>query len=303
MTNRSKKLLQLKFLHTHTKMIAPRLLLMLKLAGLLSVVVITIIYILWEQNAPNLGRPLKWDCSSTSLPSFSREKEYDSTKIFIGIFTTKEKIVRRQLIRDTYLQHKPDNIEYKFVMVAPQIPKDLQVEMDQYDDILPLNMTHENMNDGKTYEFFKTMSDTRKKDHIDFVLKADDDSYLHLNRIEYDLSHTNRKMSYWGYLVGETFMGGECYGLSFDLVEWVARSPIPKRYKEGHEDSQVQKWFRWSNIDDQVQYEVRNCRIHDYVDSGSFYSKEIDLDNSMVVHYLKKDEHFLETHETLSVTY
>jgi hypothetical protein len=283
-------------------MIAPRLLLTLKLAGLLVVVIITIKCILDYQNsAPNLGQPLKWDCYSKSLPSFNRRE--NSTKIFIGIFTTKEKASRRQMIRDTYLQHKPNNIEYKFVVVASQIPDDLQEEIDIYHDILPLNMTQENMNDGKTYEFFKTMSETRMNDKIDFVLKADDDSYLHLNRIEYDLSHTNRNMSYWGYLVGETFMGGECYGLSFDLVDWVAESPIPKRYKEGNEDSQVQKWFRWSNIDDQVQYEVRNCRIHDYIDSGSFYSKEIDLDNSMVVHYLKKDQHFLDTHETLSVTY
>lgn len=281
-------------------MMLPRSLLILKLAALLTVIFFTVFF-LWETNAPNLGQPLKWDCYSTTIPSFNQEK-YVDTKIFIGIFTTKEKLSRRKLIRETYLQHKPDNIEYKFVMVASKIPSELQREMDQYHDILTLNMTQENMNEGKTYEYFKTMSQ-RTDDKIDFVLKADDDSYLHLDRIEYDLSHTDRNMSYWGYLVGDTFMGGLCYGLSFDLVQWVAKAPIPRKYKEGHEDSQVQKWFRWSNIDDQVKYEVRNCRIHDYIDSGSFYSKEIDLDNTMIVHYLKNDEHFINTHETLSATY
>lgn len=282
-------------------MLIPRSLLVFKLAALVTVIVGTILFF-HETNAPNLGKPLKWDCSSTTLPSFHGAKTYNDTKIFIGIFTTKEKVERRQMIRDTYLQYKPDNIEYKFVMVANHIPKGLQQEIDDYNDILRINMTRENMNEGKTYEYFRTMAG-RKEDKFDFVLKADDDSYLHLDRMEYDLSHTNRNMSYWGYLVGDTFMGGLCYGLSFDLVEWIADAPIPRRYQSGHEDSQVQKWFRWSNIDEQVNYEVRNCRIHDYIDSGSFYSKEIELDNTMIVHYLKNDDHFLSTHETLSSTY
>lgn len=282
-------------------MLIPRSLLIFKLAGLVTVIIGTILFF-YEANEPNLGRPLKWNCSSTSLPSFNKQKTYNDTNIFIGIFTTEEKLERRQMIRDTYLQYRPKNIEYKFVMVASHVPESLQQEIKEYNDILNLNMTRENMNEGKTYEYFRTMSE-RKDDKIDFVLKADDDSYLHLDRIEYDLSHTNRNMAYWGYLVGDTFMGGLCYGLSFDLVQWVAKSPIPRRYQEGHEDSQVQKWFRWSNIDDQVNYEVRNCRIHDYIDSGSFYSKEIELDNTMIVHYLKNDDHFLNTHETLSATY
>ncbi|KAI7889683.1 uncharacterized protein EV154DRAFT_466840 [Mucor mucedo] len=282
-------------------MLIPRSLLVFKLAALVTVIVGTILFF-HETSAPNLGRPLKWDCSSTTLPSFHGAQTYNDTKIFIGIFTTKEKAERRQMIRDTYLQYKPENIEYKFVMVANHIPKSLQQEIDDYNDILRINMTRENMNEGKTYEYFRTMAE-RKEDKFDFVLKADDDSYLHLDRMEYDLSHTNRNMSYWGYLVGDTFMGGLCYGLSFDLVEWIADAPIPRRYKSGHEDSQVQKWFRWSNIDEQVNYEVRNCRIHDYIDSGSFYSKEIELDNTMIVHYLKSDDHFLNTHETLSSTY
>ncbi|ORX44752.1 hypothetical protein DM01DRAFT_1340283 [Hesseltinella vesiculosa] len=227
--------------------------------------------------------PVNWQCS----------KNYasvdNSTQIFIGIFTTAKGFERRQLIRNTYLQHIPDNVMYKFVM-GNDAPRD---EIDTYHDILPLDI-EENMNEGKTYEYFKLMADVFRDHPVDFVLKADDDSYLYLDRLYQDLSRTPKSMSYWGFLVGNTFMGGECYGLSFDLVQWVATNEIAAKYKVGHEDSQVQKWFDWS--DTAVDYQIRNCRIHDYIESNTVYSKHIDLNASMVVHALKTDDHFMDVH-------
>jgi hypothetical protein len=244
---------------------------------------------------PNLGRPVAWDCSVKS------PTPYNSTKIFIGVFTTKESIERRDLIRKTYLQHVPDNIMYKFI-IGKETSKELQKEMDEYHDILPLNIK-ENMNEGKTLEFFKTISETFENQELDFILKADDDAYLQLERIANDLAHTSRRMSYWGFLVGETFMGGECYGLSYDLARWVATAPIPRMYKSGHEDSQVQKWFKWARINKNVKYQVRNCHIHDHIDSGTVYSKHIDVNETMVVHYLKQDYMFKDAHRRLYPTY
>ncbi|KAI8985092.1 hypothetical protein BDB01DRAFT_850152 [Pilobolus umbonatus] len=247
---------------------------------------------LYKIGRPNLGTPVSWECSALS-PS-----PYNSTKIFIGIFTTKDGHRRRSMIRDTYLQYTSDNIMYKFI-VGNQLSPELEEEMNTYNDILPLEVP-ENMNNGKTYAYFKLMAQIFDENQVDFVLKADDDAYLRLDRLEYDLGRTSRNMSYWGFLVGDTFMGGTCYGLSYDLMKWVASSPIPEVYKRGREDSQVQKWFVWSNINNNIKYEMRNCRIQDHIDSGTCYAKEIDVDNTMIVHYLKKDEHFYITHEALA---
>ncbi|KAI8085533.1 hypothetical protein BDF21DRAFT_397495 [Thamnidium elegans] len=193
------------------------------------------------------------------------------------------------MIRETYLQHKPNNLDYKFIIAASAAKEILIDEIDLYNDILVLDMPKENMN-----------KELQEYHDLDFVLKADDDAYLHLDRIQYDLAHTIRNMTYWGYLVGNTFMAGQCYGLSMDLVRWVANSTISKKYKYGHEDSQVQKWFQWSNINHQIKYEVRNCRIHDHAYSKSVYAREIDIDSSMVVHDLKKDHIFMTTHYILT---
>ncbi|KAI9360317.1 hypothetical protein BD770DRAFT_471534 [Pilaira anomala] len=272
--------------------------------GIFLTILYTLFY-LYQLNAPNLGQPLRRDCSSTNNISLD---QMNQTKVFLGIFSTPEKYARRQMIRDTYLQSKPTNMVYKFVLgsmsdTTTEQQATLELEIKQYDDILILGMDKENMNQGKTFEFFRTVAgETITKYHkgIDFVLKADDDAYLYLNRVQFDLAHTARHMTYWGYLVGNTFMAGECYGLSMDLVQWISHAEIPRRYKNGHEDSQVQKWFQWAHINHEIKYEVRNCRIHDHKEAGSVYAREIDLDSSMVVHYLKKDHFFMRTHDTFT---
>jgi hypothetical protein len=41
-------------------------------------------------------------------------------------------------------------------------------------------------------------------------------------------------MSYCGYLVGNTFMAGQCFGLPVALVKWVAKSAVPQQnFKAG----------------------------------------------------------------------
>ncbi|GAA5805494.1 hypothetical protein EDC94DRAFT_603562 [Helicostylum pulchrum] len=260
------------------------------------VTIYTMIYV-YKCNAPNLGQPLQYNCSSNSISSIH---PINQTKVLIGIFSTTEKFMRRKMIRETYLQHKPSNLDYKFIIAAPAPNEILLNEMGLYNDIMVLDMPQENMNKGKTFEFFRSVAERQEYRDLDFVLKADDDAYLRLDRIKYDLAHTVRNMTYWGYLVGNTFMAGQCYGLSMDLVRWVANSSISKKYKFGHEDSQLQKWFQWSNINHQVKYEVRNCRIHDHVNSRSVYAREIDTNSSMVVHGLKKDHFFMTVHYALT---
>lgn len=243
------------------------------------------IHLIWEYL-------LVWNCNKTNI-----EINRNKTKIFLGVFTKEENYNRRQIIRDTYLKNKPDNIIFKFITGRPTSKKFIN-EIEEYHDILPLDIK-ENMNKGKTYEYFYTIAEIFNNYKLDFVIKADDDSYIRLDVIEKDLNTTNNKMTYWGFLVGNTFMGGECYALSFDLVKWIHNSTIPRKYKNGHEDSQVQKWFVWGDINNNITYEIRNCVIHDEISSNTVYSKNISR-NSMVIHYIKKEEIFINVYYEIS---
>lgn len=247
---------------------------------------------IYIMNSPNMGVPVNWDCNKADM-----EINRNSTKIFLGVFTKEDNYNRRQIIRDTYLKNKSNNVIFKFITGRPTTKKFIN-EIKEYHDILPLDIK-ENMNKGKTYEYFYTIAEIFNNYNLDFVIKADDDSYIRLDLMEKDLNTTNNKMSYWGYLVGNTFMGGECYGLSFDLVKWIHNSNITRKNKYGHEDSQVQKWFVWDKINNNITYETRNCVIHDEITSNTVYSKNISK-KSMVVHYIKKDKIFIDVHYKIS---
>lgn len=255
---------------------------------ILIFIILPIIYYygkyIYIMNSPNMGVPVNWECN------YPKKVNKYKPKIFVGVFTVEENYNRREIIRNTYLKDKPDNIIFKFV-IGKMKYKNILEEIDEYHDILSLDID-ENMNYGKTYEYFYAIAEIFENYPLDFVIKADDDSYLNLNLIYKDLSITPANMTYWGFLVGNTFMGGECYGLSFDLVKWIKNSSIARKYKKGHEDSQIQKWFKWSNINNNVTYQTRNCMIHDDSISNTVYSKEINS-KTIVLHYIKSNERFI----------
>jgi hypothetical protein len=268
----------------------------------ISIFMIYSIYYIYLLNSPNLGQPVEWSkyCNNENI---NNNLQNNNLVVFVGVLTMDKKFKRREIIRDTYLKYKSDNIIFKFIIGYPkeddEILLKLQEENDINHDILFLNIK-ENMNKGKTYEYFKWIGEIYNEDDIDFVIKADDDSYIRLDKLENDLKKQPKKLSYWGYLVGNTFMAGECYGLSFDLIKWIHDSPIPKMYKNGHEDSQLQKWFEWGNINNNINYLPRNCYIYDDPTSLTVYSRPFGNDNkTIVIHNLKEDNRFLEAHKNL----
>ena len=63
----------------------------------------------------------------------------------------------------------------------------LQWENDTFGDIHMIDM-EENMNDGKTYEYFASMAamygnGSREERRWDYVMKVDDDTFLHLGNL------------------------------------------------------------------------------------------------------------------------
>ena len=124
---------------------------------------------------------------SSSQPSSYSCNNDNKPDLFIGIFSTLNHQDRRDLIR-SYLNKTLDHfdtdaIKYNFIIGKPSSYREYKIlneENDIYNDISVLDV-NENMNDGKTYEFFKSVVDINEHDETfnpKFVLKCDDDVCL-----------------------------------------------------------------------------------------------------------------------------
>ncbi|KAJ3286192.1 hypothetical protein HK104_009142 [Borealophlyctis nickersoniae] len=194
--------------------------------------------------------------------------------VLVGLLTIPEKIQRRALIRSTYLQVKPDTVDFVFVfgrIKSPQLAHLVGLEQRKYGDILVLDC-EENMNDGKTWHFFKTVAtmfgvgggggagegigtDNGRKEAgtgtnalsgpYQFVMKADDDVYLHLPNLDRRLRNIPATGTYFGReVVGHNFMAGMGYAVSWDIVSWIGSNPPETQSIVGQEDAKFASWLR-----------------------------------------------------------
>ncbi|KAK4683761.1 hypothetical protein P7C73_g6468, partial [Tremellales sp. Uapishka_1] len=162
-----------------------------------------------------------------------------------------------------------------------------------FNDILLLDMP-ENMNSGKTHAFFswaaenatipdweyplmlKDLDDPVVQNPIyrgerrpEYVVKADEDSFIMLGELERRLRVVPRTKSYWGYLVKNTFMAGECYALSFDLVQYIAASPALRTLTRGKEDKLVSRWMKMHPERENIVWVAEKCWIYDHPKAGT----------------------------------
>jgi len=110
-------------------------------------------------------------------------------------------------------------------------------------DVMVLDI-EENMNYGKSFTFFSSVA--AGEVHYDYVMKVDDDSYVRLENLAKSLEPLPRVDLYYGYVLPcesqdayAWYMAGMGYILSWDLVEWVRESPIPRNATEGTEDELI----------------------------------------------------------------
>lgn len=73
-------------------------------------------------------------------------------------------------------------------------------------------------------------------------------------------------------LVKNRFMGGECYGLSMDLVNYVATTPALRSMTHGKEDVLVSKWLRLHPESQSIVWATDKCWMYDHPKSGTVYS-------------------------------
>ncbi|MBW0510993.1 hypothetical protein O181_050708 [Austropuccinia psidii MF-1] len=202
------------------------------------------------------------------------------------------------------------NVQLKFIIGRPRIQhvRRIALEMETFNDLVVLDI-QENMNRGKTYAFMNWASQNatvpfyyhhlphpKPKTGIngiggvlafdenqtikvavgfkkaDFVVKADDDAFIVLSELERHLRVAPRNMTYWGYLIRNLFMGGECYALSADLVNYVATSEKVLDHLTGAEDKKVAKWMRIHPNASQINWVTERCWIYDHPKAGTTYA-------------------------------
>lgn len=164
----------------------------------------------------------------------------------IGILTAAEKQSQRALIRHYYnLQSKPE-IDFKFVIARSKTPvwnELVHIENKIYGDMMVLNM-EENMNEGKTFEYFKTAGRLYPY-HYRYVMKADDDTFINFAALIPYLESLPETGTYFGkrfYLpqYEVAYMQGMAYGLSADLVQNMVSADY--EIAKGWEDFEMGKW-------------------------------------------------------------
>ncbi|KAM0792355.1 hypothetical protein ACM66B_005035 [Microbotryomycetes sp. NB124-2] len=218
--------------------------------------------------------------------------------VFVGVFSVDASVERRNTIRQTYARHtKPidprtgrptQDVQLKFILGRPRKAwsRRIALEMEMYNDVVVLDIA-ENMNKGKTFKYFEWANDNAtvptyyrtERDEIgvgfkkaDYVVKADEDTFINLTELERHLRVTPRDRTYWGYLVRNLFMAGEIYALSSDLVQYVATYQPLRQYVIGKEDQRVAKWMRIHPEYSTIHWVSERCWIYDGPKTGTTYS-------------------------------
>ncbi|VVA28069.1 PREDICTED: beta-1 3-galactosyltransferase [Prunus dulcis] len=149
-------------------------------------------------------------------------------------------------------------VDVKFVMC--NLTKEEQevlvaLEIMRYDDIIILDC-EENMNKGKTYTYFSSLAEMFNNTNgvyppYHYVMKADDDAYFRLQNLVDSLKPLPREDLYYGYVIPCSsmepfghYMSGMGYLISWDIVEWIRESHIPKSHLEGPEDKTFGDWIK-----------------------------------------------------------
>lgn len=187
-------------------------------------------------------------------------------RVLIGILTTPETYERRHLLRTVYaLQQLNLTVDARIdvFFVFCNLTKEEQrvlisLEILRYDDVVILNCS-ENLNGGKTYGYFSSVpaifgGEDEEDKPYDYVMKADDDTYLRLGALAATMAAAPREDLYLRLYVPcgnlsdpDGSMTGMAYALSWDVVEWIVESEIPRRNKVHHplgEDVVLAHWLR-----------------------------------------------------------
>ncbi|KAF8364794.1 hypothetical protein HHK36_033230 [Tetracentron sinense] len=249
-----------------------------------------------------------------SLPGNSSSSA-PNLRILIGILTLPDQYRRRDFLRLIYGIQSPEGAKVDVKFVFCNLTKEDQkvlvaLEIMRYNDIIILDCK-ENMNKGKTYTYFSSLPEIlNSTDGPDppyhYVMKADDDTFFRLDKLVESLRPLPREDLYYGYVIPcpsmdpfNRYMSGMGYLISWDLVEWIRTSDIPKNHTEGPEDKVVGDWIRDGHRA-KNRYNAK-WSMYNYPDPPTRCTHELWPD-TVAVHLLKDQEKWIRTLKYFNVT-
>ncbi|CAB5125120.1 hypothetical protein RhiirA5_483530 [Rhizophagus irregularis] len=240
----------------------------------------------------------KMECKSyhekKGIP-FKKLWNWPPVQIFIGIWTVADKFEIRNLIRTLNIIQKMnlvgDKVDFKFILgippeFTPELESQLFIENNTYGDLIMLNNI-ENMNHGKSYYYWKWVAEYSDMQY-DYVIKTDDDAFVHFQNLALNLRPLPRKNLYYGLENRDIFMYGELETLSVDQVHMIATSSFNQTEWYGHEDRMLGSWLL-NHVNSTLIRISENCLIfNDPRTKNRFSRKPWASPNSIVIHRIKE---------------
>lgn len=247
--------------------------------------------------------------------NFTSDPADDDIRILIGILTLPDQYHRRNFLRMIYgtqsLAGAKVDVKFVFCNLTKEDQKVLvALEIMRYDDIIILNCT-ENMNNGKTYTYFSSLPEMLNSTEgpsppYHYVMKADDDTYLRLDNLVESMRPLPREDLYYGYVIPcpsmdpfVHYMSGMGYLVSWDIVEWIRVSEIPKKHMEGPEDKVFGDWIREGRRG--KNRHTAKWAMYNYPEPPTRCTHEL-WPNTIAVHLLKNQEKWIQTLSYFNVT-
>lgn len=245
----------------------------------------------------------------------SSSSSSDEIRILIGILTLPDQYQRRHFLRLIYGTQSPLGAKVDVKFVFCNLTKEDQkvlvaLEIMRYDDIIILNCK-ENMNKGKTYTYFSSLPEMLNDTNTPYppyhyVMKTDDDTYFRLNSLVESLRPLPREDLYYGYVIPcrsmdpfVHYMSGMGYMISWDIVEWIRDSDIPKNHLEGPEDKVFGDWIREGHRA-KNRYNAK-WSMYNFPEPPTTCTHELWPD-TIGVHLLKTQEKWIRTLKYFNVT-
>lgn len=236
-------------------------------------------------------------------------------RVLIGILTLPDQYNKRHFLRLIYGTQSPVGAQVDVKFVFCNLTKEDQkvlvaLEIMRYNDIIILNCP-ENMNRGKTYTYFSSLPDMLNDPNetyppYHYVMKTDDDSYFRLQSLVDSLKPLPREDLYYGYVIPcrsmdpfVHYMSGMGYLVSWDIVEWLKDTDIPKKHLEGPEDKVFGDWLREGHRA-KNRYNAK-WSMYNYPEPPTSCTHELWPD-TIAVHLLKNQEKWIRTLQYFNVT-